>query len=265
MRRKEGFVFMTMRTCTRIAVLVILSLWFLQGCASNKAMPVADEFWQDRGPAVGVAITTVPKPQVRLRTIYSSGAMVPRILLGPDDGDLDNEELIITQADQLQLERFLGESNIQGLSAARALFVQRLLAAGFPAVAIPENIDLEQVPDYMPESNGYAQKDYRGFLSARGLDRLIVLQVRWDGVYCHYTGRINNLTEAAVTLRGEMIDLTTNKLLWHSSDEQGTIRKSIECSCERPADTACILEELNGLFDDAAAVLADDFFANEQK
>ncbi len=251
-----------MRICTGIAVLCFLSLWLLQGCASNEAMPVAGEFWQDRRPALGVALTTAPSPEVRLRTMYSSGMRTPRILLGPIDGDRDNEELIMVEADQMRLERFLRESDIQGLSAARDLFVQRLSAAGFSVARIQEDIDLEQVPDYEPQSKAYAKKDYRGVMPARGLDRIIVLQVRFSGVYCHYTGRTNDLTEAAVTVRGEMVDLKTNRLLWRSSDTEGTIRKSVACSCESPADKACILDELNGLFEDAADVLADDFFAD---
>ena len=165
----------------------------------------------------------------------------------------------------IRLARVLRGSGMHDLSQARDLFVERLSAQGFSAVAIPESIDLEDLPDYKPETNGYAQKDFRGVLKGRGLDRLIVLQVRWNGVYCHYTGRTNDLTEAAVTPRGEMIDLATNRLLWRTSDKDGTIRKTIECSCESPADTACILEELNALFDDAAALLADDFFADVPK
>ncbi|MBN2297445.1 MAG: hypothetical protein JXM72_02565 [Deltaproteobacteria bacterium] len=251
-----------MRACTKVAVLVAAFLLFLQGCASNTAMPVTDEFWQDPRPVVGVALTTVPKPQVRLRTMYSSGMRVPRILFGPDEGDRDNEERIITEADQMRLERLLRGGGVHDLSQAQNLFVQRLSAQEFSAVAIPKSIDLEDLPDYKPETNGYARRDFRGVLQGRGLDRLIVLQVRWNGVYCHYMGRTNDLTEAAVTVTGKMIDLATNRLLWRTSDKDGTIRKTIECTCESPADTESILEELNALFDDAADLLTADFFAN---
>ncbi len=253
---------MSMRTWRRSAFLAVLCLWLLQGCASNTAMPVADEFWQNGRPALGVAITTVPRPEVRLRRIYSGEVRVPRMLLRPHDEDRDAEDTTMIEADQRRLERFLRESDLQGLTAARDLFVQRLSDAGFPVVAILQDIDPGQVPNYTPKSNGYALEDYRGIMQAKGLERLIVLQVRWNGVYCHYMRRSNNLTEAAVTVRGEMVDLTTNRLLWRSSTEVGTIRKAVACSCDRPSDKACVLEELNRLFEDAAATLADDFFAN---
>ena len=91
---------MIMRAVTKIAVLVAVSLWLLQGCATNIAVPVSGEFWQDRKPVVGVALSTVPGPEVILRTMYSSGMILPRLLFGPDDGDRDNEEHIMIEADQ---------------------------------------------------------------------------------------------------------------------------------------------------------------------
>lgn len=254
-----------MRASTAVSLLIALSLWLLQSCATNVAVPVSGEFWQDRKPVVGVALSTVPSPEVKLRTMYSSGMIMPRLLFGPDDGDRDNEEHIMIEADQLHLERVLRASDIQDLSTAQALFVERLTAQGFSATAIPESIDLEDVPDYKPETTGYAHKDFREVLKGRGLDRLIVLQVRQSEVFCHYTGRTNDFTEAAVAVRGEMVDLATNRLLWSTSDTESTIHKTVACSCERPVDKDCIPDELNRLFDDAAAALVADFFANAPK
>ena len=188
--------------------------------------------------------------------------IMPRLLFGPDDGDRDNEEHIMIEADQLHLERVLRASDIHDLSQAQNLFVERLTAQGFSAVAIPESIDLEEIPGYKPETTGYAQKDFRTVLKGRGLDRLIVLQVRQSEVFCHYTGRTNDFTEAAVAVRGEMVDLATNRLLWSTSDKESTIRKTVACSCERPVDKDCIPDELNSLFDEAVDLLAADFFAN---
>jgi len=248
--------------CKAGAVFVALFLLLLHGCASNIAVPVAEEFWQSRSPVVGVALTAVPRPEVRVRAMYSSGMMLPRILFSPDEGDRDNEEQIMIESDRLQLQRILRDSDINGLSAARDLFVRRLSIKGFSVVAIPEHIDPGQVPKYKTKAAGFARKDYRGVLPAMDLDRLIVLQVHRSGVTCHYTERINDFTTAAVTVRGEMIDLATNRLLWSSSGKAGTIRKDIGCSCEKNADAACIIDELNALFDDAAVWLVDDFFAN---
>jgi len=254
-----------MRACTKVAVLVAATLWLLQGCATNIAVPVSGEFWQDRKPVVGVALSSVPSPEVTLRAMYSSGMILPRLLFGPDNGDRDNEEHIMIEADQLHLERVLRASDIQDLSQAQALFVERLSEQGFSAIAIPEPIDLDEVPDYKPETTGYALKDFRGVLKGRGLDRLIVLQVRQSEVFCHYTGRTNDFTEAAVAVRGEMVDLATNRLLWSTPDKESTIRKTVACSCERPVDKDCIPDELNRMFDDAAALLVADFFANAPK
>jgi len=256
---------MSMKAFTKSAVLIASTMWLLQGCAANMAVPVSGEFWQDRKPVVGVALSSVPSSEVTLRTMYSSGMILPRLLFGPDDGDRDNEEHIMIEADQLHLERVLSASEIQDLSQAQTLFVERLAAQGFSATMIPEPIDLKELPDYKPETNGYAHKDFREVLKGRGLDRLIVLQVRQSEVFCHYTGRTNDFTEVAVAVRGEMVDLATNRLLWSTLDNESTIRKTVACSCERPVDKDCIPDELNRLFDDAAAVLVADFFANAPK
>jgi hypothetical protein len=243
----------------------LLGTAILNACAANRGVTVDAGFWDDKGAAVGIVLAFLPEPGVTVKIGSTTISRKERTLIMSRryQQDFDQEPMILR--DQRDLWHYLNSHEVEELSTIVDVMAERLEVQGYRLVRIKEQIDLKQVPDYVPETSGYAVKDYRKTPGVQGLDLLVILNVQRYGVYCYYLDSHNIYTDVNVELAGEMVDLKTNRLIWRSPFRDGRIKRTVSCKCEDPGSYPLIIEELGSALGEAAANVADDFFSSAPK
>ncbi len=243
----------------------VLGTGILGACAANRGLTVDERFWEDKGAKVGIVLASLPDPDVTIKTWSTTMSKRDQThtMSRRYQQDFDKEPAILK--DQRELWHYLNSHEVAGLSSATDIMGIRLEAHGYRPVRIEGQVDPEQLRDYTPETSGYADKDYRDIPGVRGLDLLIILNVKKYGSYCYYVDGLNIYTDVIVELAGEMVDLRTNRLMWRSPFMPGRLKRTVSCMCEDAGTYPQILEELGGALDESAARIADDFFSSAPK
>ena len=242
-----------------------LGIGILSACAADRGLMVDEPFWENRGARVGLVLASLPDPEVTVKTWSTTMSKrdVTHTMSRRYQQDFDKEPSVLR--DQRELWHYLNSHEVAGLSSLVDVMAARLESQGYLPVRIKEQIDLEQLRDYTPETSGYADKDYRNIPGMQGLDLLVILNVQKYGAYCYYVDYLNTYTDVNVELAGEMVDLKTNRLMWRSPFMPGRIKRTVPCMCEDPGTYPQILEELGSAMSEAAARIADDFFSSAPK
>ena len=242
-------------------LLGLLGSLTLNACAANKAAPLDAGFWNDRQPVVGVALASLPEPDVTVKISSTTPFTRQKTLIMSHryGQDFDEEPYILK--DQRDLWNYLNSYEVKSLTGLKDIFTRGLTSRGFCIVTIDEDIDLKGLPRYTPPSSGHARKAYRGIPQADGLDLLIVLNVKRDGTCCGYLDDHNIYSDVTATLSGEMIDLRTNRLLWRSTYRTGRVTGSSSSRCDDPDTYPRIRGELGSALVEAAGEVANDFFS----
>jgi hypothetical protein len=237
----------------------------LISCAANKGVPVDQQFWDDRGAAVGIARSSLPDPEVTIKLGSTTISRKERTytMSRRYQQDFDQEPMFLR--DQRDLWHYLNAQEGKQWSKIVDVMAQRLEAHGYRTVRIEEQIDLKQMPEYVPGESGYAGKDYRKIPGVQGLDLLVILNVQGYGVYCYYLDSHNIYTDVNVELAGWMVDLKTNRLVWRSPFRPGRIKRTVSCTCDDPGSYPQVIEELGSALGEAAGNVADDFFSGAPK
>ncbi|HUT72305.1 MAG TPA: hypothetical protein VMW89_16665 [Desulfatiglandales bacterium] len=157
------------------------------------------------------------------------------------------------------------ESRLRGtypgnFARVQGLFAEKLQAAGFTVVKLGDKVNLKHLPKGKLSSSEYPQHDYRPVGQRAGVDRLIVLQLTGFGTACLFMGTYPQGTQVKIQVRGEMIDVKTNKLLWRTEFAKGSFSRAVEGKCTDPADFPTIVEAVKQDVDKAVRFLYEDFF-----
>ncbi len=192
---------MKLRWSALRSVLLIAALAFLSGCATMyKPIPLDASFWQDRQPVIGVA--TEALPEAGMVMLGQQGLLDIAINKG-------NAAPIVDQLKKLDVKRAaaISDNLAKGLSG-RGFKVNNL-----------STIDVKAFPELKPAANAeqYAPRDFSS-LKSKGIDRLLLVSVVNVGTARNYYGFIpTSPPRAMFTVKGMMIDLKDNKLLWYNT------------------------------------------------
>jgi hypothetical protein len=187
----------------RIILALCAGAALLGGCAvPYKPIELDSSFWQQRDVAVGV-VANAP-PEVTAHMAGTQGLLDIAINKG-------NASKMVEQMKALSVER---------VAAIPANFADGLGRRGFKVMKL-DPIDPEKFPEFKPagEPELYASRDFQS-LKAKGIDRLLLVEVQRIGTIRAYQGFIPlGAPRAVFGVKGQLIDLKTNKLLWNNRYE----------------------------------------------
>ena len=243
---------------------LILMTVLLCSCASETALKLDPGIRETRGLRVGVALGRLCPPEMSIEGVPVRG-MGPSgpdsIILGRRDERRWGTRHPILLADKRKLEHYLRARDTGLLEEVRSLVSREITARGWEAVGLDLPVAEDDLPNFEGNGNRYASRDYRGLDRGRNLDALIVIDCRFRGVHCHYTGYYHqDFTDAGAQLRGMMVSLRTNEVLWRSPGIEA--RNPVSCRCNEPGDFPCLGSSVRSAFMEAAAALVRDLMGS---
>ena len=250
----------------RHAFPVILLVSLVAGCASMRAIPLDQSFWQEKAKRVGVVLTLPPPAEVHL--VSSLAPMVrggyPMMIVG---GMRDTEyiDVPLLMAESRSLREASQGLDAREFAVVQTLFVQGLKDKGFFAFALEQRIDEGSLQPFRdgPGDAVYACRDYRELGRAAGVDYLIVAGLKRYGTTCRYVGMDDYAVEVYAGVRAQMIEVATNRVLWRTGAFDTSFNRTVNASCWRPDHTHVILDALKALLKEAATETAGRFFSPE--
>jgi hypothetical protein len=186
------------RSALLLAVLALLS-----GCVTvYKPIPLDASFWQDRQPVIGVAAEALPEAGMVM--LGQQGLLDVAINKG-------NAAPIVDQMKKLDVRRAaaISDNLAKGLSG-RGFKVSNLAT-----------LDVKAFPEFKPSANAeqYSPRDFTS-LKSKGIDRLLLVTVVNLGAARNYYGFVpTSPPRAMFTVKGWLIDLKDNKLLWYNTHQ----------------------------------------------
>ena len=226
----------------RTAILIISSLLF--GCATvTKPVPLDPKFWQNKDQTIGVAVTKSEPP-----TAYMLG----------NQGLLD---IVINRANASQLIDHLAKLKLPKLEAIANDFITQLKARGFNVKLIEQAIDESKQAKFSGSSSEtvqYPKYDYRKY-KADGFDRLLIVSVDRVGTTRNYYGFLpTSAPQADFALRGQLVNLDTNELLWYTND---TSHLPIADPWDQPPSFENVTAAVNTNVDQGIEKMEQSFFS----
>lgn len=225
-------------------IIAAAALALLSGCSHvvYKPISVDAKFWQDRSGTIGVAVETMPEPETHM--------------IGPQ-GLLD---LAINVGNAKPLSTKLKSIDIKRVAAIPDNFASRLDARGFSAKRLADPVDIKNYPEYRaseaPEK--FAPRDFSS-LQRDGIDRLLLITVERIGTVRNYHGFIPlGAPMAVVTLKGQLIDLKTHKLLWY---ERMDSTAAVAGDWDQEPEFPNVLEAVSRNIESSATQFERAFFA----
>ena len=231
--------------------LVLLGTLMVGSCATTKSLTVSPAFWKQRDKTIGIALVQFPRGSVQ-----NFGSSLGNLAQQLKDGAR-------MESATAALKSRLRRTYPGNFARVQGLFAEKLQAAGFTVVKIGDKVNLKHLPKGKLASLEYPQHDYRPVGLRAGVDRLIVLQLTGFGTACLFMGTYPQGTQVKVQVRGEMIDVKTNKLLWRTEFAKGSFSRAVEGKCTDPADFPTIFEAVKQDVDRAVRFLYEDFFGEK--
>jgi len=183
----------------RLTGLLLAATFVFTGCATAPptAQPLRSEALATQGTRIGVALSTLPKPDTQF-----PGASC---LLCYATASAVNSSLTT------QVRTF----TTQDLVAVRDDLAKLLRERGMEPVLIAQEIDLERLPEGSKDA-GRARRDFTALRSAHKIDKLLVVQVDGLGVTRNYSAYVpTGDPRATLNGAGYIVDLATQKLDWY--------------------------------------------------
>jgi hypothetical protein len=185
---------------TTAFVFVAALVGVLSGCAGVQYKPIAVDagFWQDRQAVIGVAAEKIPEADAYM---------------------LGNQGLLDIAINRGNAARMVEQ--LKKLDVRRAAAIPDNLAEGLGRRGFKTNklgtIDVATFPEFSANANPelHAPRDFRG-LASKGIDRLLLVSVQRIGTTRNYYGFVpTSAPRALFTVKGQLVDLKTNKLIWY--------------------------------------------------
>ena len=237
-----------MKTTSFVSSRAMVLAWvaLLGGCATGyKPIQLEASFWQDRQSVVGVVTETIPEPAAQM----TGGQGLLDIAINKG-----NAGLMVDQLKRLDVKRAaaISENLAKGLSS-RGIKVNQLAT-----------IDVKKYAEFKPEANPelYASRNFQE-LKSQGIDRLLLVSVVNIGTVRPYYGFIPmGPPRATFAVKGQLVDLKDNKLLWYNSHSAtSVIAEPWDQEPDFPNLSAAVLKNLS----DGAALFERSFFTTPTK
>jgi hypothetical protein len=180
-------------------LLMLAAAAMLTGCAAQIQKPIDldPQFWSEKEPTIGVAMTTMPASQ---------------LVLGGNQGLLD---LAINKGINSKLSAQVATWKLQDTATIPDEIVAKLQAKGYKAKKIDDVIDLAQYKEAKFHEGFYA-RDLTPLQAKYGVDRLLLISYTASGAYRTYYSVIpTSVPTPQVGGIGVVVDLRDNHLLWY--------------------------------------------------
>jgi hypothetical protein len=181
----------------------LLAIVLSTGCATiQPPVSMSKDFYQSNGKTVAVNYTPLEKPSFYM------------------EGDVRLLDFAIISAATSSLSSHLKTLDSTDFDLVKEKVKLSLEQHGFQVIVLEEPIDPEKLDSFSdPNSDDhiyFARKDYTSYKEKLNIDFLLNIQVSRMGVARMYHGFLPLADPRGVfDVHGEVVDLTTNKLLWY--------------------------------------------------
>jgi hypothetical protein len=233
-----------MKRCVPAICLTVVLASLLVAC--EKPIVVKPSFWETKNASVGVAIVKYPKAVASKQ--------------GPQ-GLLD---IAINEAMARDLKGYLERADIGEFSSVSDRFVQQFQERGFTARKIDAFVDLDEFEKFAPPSSGgtHHGKDLRRLAAKENVDLLLLLSVERFGTLRPYYGFIPlGPPKALFAVKGELVNLRTNDLLWRVAMKDEDALVAVEGGWDQPPDFPNLSRALQRAVEQAGPWLEQQLFS----
>lgn len=226
---------------------ILLLASFLSGCATT-GIAINPSFWQEKDKKIGVAFVKF-REALRYR---SEEPTIGHLVVG-----MFVKNKLKTTAEEL--DEFMKRLDISKFDAASDRFVELLQARGFNARKIEGFININRFPVFKVGCAGkFAYKDLTSLASEENIDILILFEAINYGLIGEiFTYMPSGLPRGYFMVKGEMINLNNNELLWQTTKtkEEPPVKEWYQ-----PPDFPELVVAIQKAADKATSELEADFF-----
>jgi hypothetical protein len=229
--------------CLYLLVLALLA----GGCASSVSLN--SSFWNRKGETVMVALATLPDAHA-----HRVGS---EMLL----------DLAINKGLAEKLDTRMRQTAPGLLTTVSDDFGKRLQERGFVPKKAAEPIAVDALPKFKGpnDQKRYFDRDVRSIASTSGSDMLLLITVLRYGTLRKYYGFIPlGEPKALFDVRGQMIDLKTNELLWETSTTENEATVAVNGEWSQPPEYPNLVTALQEAVPKSMSHLERRFFASAQ-
>lgn len=227
---------------------VVLVTVLIGGCASS-AVQLKPAFWTRKGARVAVAMATLP--DARAHRAGDEGALLAMAINKGMNDTLNSRMKVIGP---------------KLLSTATDSFVAKLRAQGFDARKVSEDLALDAFKKFQGTGEAkYFGRDLRSLAQKHDADLLLLLNVERYGTLRQYSPLLafvpTGPPRALFQVRGQVIDLATNELLWqrYLTDDEATL--AVEGEWNEAPDFPNLVKALENVVPASMTRLEREFFA----
>jgi hypothetical protein len=189
---------------TSVAALAALAAFALGGCATAPPKPVelAPDFFATKAKAgkIGVALSEIPKPDTQFP---GAGCLLC---------------IAVASGAHTKLTDHVRTLSTDELKALSTQVAEALRKRGMDVVVIDQPVKMPDLPDFKPTGSAeltYSPKDFSALKSRHGVERLLMVNIGYVGVWRSYSAYIPTDTPRAVVGgHGYLIDLSSHRLEW---------------------------------------------------
>jgi hypothetical protein len=216
---------------------------FITACATT--VPLQSNFWSRKGNTVVVAFATLPEAHAHR------------------EGSEMLFDMAINKSLAQRLDTRMHQVAPTLLGSANASFVRRLQERGFVAKKIDEPIPVDSFQTFSsPGGQGrYFDRDLRSLATKYEADMLLLVTVHRYGTLRKYYGFVPlGGPKALFEVRGQMIDLKTNELLWQARTTEKQATFPVEGEWSQPPDYPNLVAALEKAVPQSMGILEQQFF-----
>jgi hypothetical protein len=185
----------------RHAILSIGFAFFLSGCAGIKQ------------PNVGLSVEKISSPTVRVGVAISPLPKIDTFFPGADC-------LLCMAAASIansSLTKYTQTLPNDDLSSLGSEVVELLRKMGADAKLIPENINIDSLAQWNPETVNFAKKNFMPLKEKYGIDKLVFINIYSVGMMRTYASYFPTSTpKASISALGVMVNLNDNTYDWYA-------------------------------------------------
>jgi hypothetical protein len=249
---------------TAFTVIMIFLLTFLTGCTSLRSVQLNQSFWQERGKRVAVALEVVGPPEVIMDISGGLGQMTNSSSIpieSPDAMEYPNQF-------HNTMPLYSASKTLDGkaFDIARDLLIQGLKERGLDAFNVEGHIEMEKLPRFTGDrSDGtYENMDFSRISKSIGADYIILMDIKYYGMICRYLGLDLLGVDVYADIRGEMIEASTNRILWRTGLADGYLSRTVDVTSTQPDQIKTIFDGMDKLLIDASKNISQKFFERNQ-
>jgi ABC-type uncharacterized transport system auxiliary subunit len=224
-------------------LLLFVSMVFLSGCAP-KAINLDPSFWSDHQQTVAVAHATLKQGET-----YTVG----------NDGLLGHA---FAYARLHTFEHYVQHNHIDTMQAFQARLLKQLKHKHVKAFVVDQAIDLDKLPRDSRNDNQFAAYNLSSIRTQVDATHVLMVSVTKFGAERKANASIftsNSNPKAVCTLKGELVDLQTNHILWrHTFETTVTVPGKWDQPPNYPNFHRALVQAVNGSMDDLVAQLFSD-------